>query len=68
MRHDNAREIHAIWNNSIFHHFIGSTLREETMHLCKIWTQDKMLVHSLVNVEMTSVHKMKFFTWMNKGL
>jgi hypothetical protein len=25
---------------------------------------DKILAHSLANVEMTSVHKMKIFTWM----
>jgi hypothetical protein len=25
---------------------------------------DKLLVHSLANVEMTSVHKMKKITWM----
>jgi hypothetical protein len=25
---------------------------------------DKKIVHSLVNVEMTSVHGMKFFRWM----
>jgi hypothetical protein len=68
MQHDNAREIHAIWNNYIFYHFICFTLKEETMHMCKIWTWDKMLAHSLANVEMTSVHKMKIFTWMIKGL
>jgi len=26
--------------------------------------EDKILVHSLANVEMTNVHKMKIFTWM----
>jgi hypothetical protein len=25
---------------------------------------DKILTHSLANVEMTNVHKMKVFTWM----
>jgi hypothetical protein len=25
---------------------------------------DKILAHSLTNVEMTSVHRMKIFTWM----
>jgi hypothetical protein len=25
---------------------------------------DKILAHSLANVEMTSVHRMKIFTWM----
>ncbi len=68
MQHDNAREIHAIWNTYIFHHFIGSTLKEETMHLCKIWTWGKMLARLLANVEMTSVHKMKIFIWMIRGV
>jgi len=35
------------------------------LHICaRFVLGDKILVHSLANVEMTSVHKMKFFIWM----
>ncbi len=35
------------------------------LHICAgFGLGDKILVHSLANVEMTSVQKMKFFTWM----
>jgi len=45
--------------------FIGFAHREKIMHMCKIWTWDEFLAHSLGNVEMTSVHIMKIFTWMS---
>jgi hypothetical protein len=35
------------------------------IHICaRFGLGDKILVHSLANVEMTNVHKMKIFTWM----
>jgi hypothetical protein len=35
------------------------------LHVCaRFGLGDKILVHSLANVEMTSVHIMKIITWM----
>jgi hypothetical protein len=35
------------------------------LHICVgFGLGDKILAHSLANVEVTSVHRMKIFTWM----
>jgi hypothetical protein len=47
----------------MFSVFVGSTHGEETMHVCR-GLGDKILVHLLANVELTSVHRMKNFRWM----
>jgi hypothetical protein len=44
--------------------FIGFAHKEETTICAGFGLGDKILVHSLANVEMTSVHRMKIFTWM----
>jgi hypothetical protein len=44
--------------------FISSAHRKRLHIYVGFGLGDKLLAHSLVNVELTNVHKMKIFTWL----
>jgi hypothetical protein len=44
--------------------FVGSAHRERLCICARFGLGDKILVHSLANVEMICVHIMKIFTWI----